>query len=189
MKVNESLKPSKGVFVLFLILFLSMFYLALPFFSSCKTGGIACSSFEPQSLCERRNTDYRRNCENYIITLAIFFLVISYLISSQVIYAFRKSKVGLFISHHFWEIFILSLIFLVLSSMYYNEPLVIDAFIMERGWPLPYWRSVQGTWGFEHTVTSEIIYPYLVLDFIFWYLISAVLVFVKNKQKVKNYLD
>jgi hypothetical protein len=168
-----------------------MYYLVLPFFSSCRAGGISCSLNEPQSVCEQRNTGFRRNCENNIIILAIFFLIIAYILSSEIAYAFRKSKVGKFISHHFWEIIALTVIFMALSFMYYYEPLVMDAYITERGWPLPYWRYVEGTWMIikPSTGVGEILYPNLVLDFIFWYLVSAVIVFVKNKQKVKNYLE
>ncbi len=186
MKWKEIFKPSKGIVTLFIILFLLMFYFILPAFSSCRAGGIACRLDEPQSVCEQRNIEFRRNCEIYITTLAIVFLVFSYIISSQIVYGFGGTKVGKFISYSFWKIILLTVLFIVLSFLYYNEPLVMDAYIIERGWPLPYWVYGESTWGYKpSTGVTQIIYPNLLLDFIFWYLISAVIIWIYDKVKKK----
>jgi hypothetical protein len=188
MDFKKIFKPSKGIITLFLVVFLLMFYFILSFFSSCKVGGIACRiDVEPESLCEQRNKDFRRNCEIYIDTLAVIFLVISYIISSQIVYTFGGTKFGKFISSYFWKLISLTFIFLALSFLYYYEPLVMDAYILQRGWPLPYWEYSKSTWDYKGpNGVSYFLYHNLLLDFIFWYLVSALIFFVWNKYSTKG---
>lgn len=189
MDFKKIFKPSKGIVTLFLILFLLMFYFILPAFSSCRVGGIACRiDVEPKSLCEQRNIEFRRNCEIYINSLTVVFLVLSYIMASQIVYAFGRTKIGKLISHSYWKLILLTILFIVISFSYSYEPPVLDAYIIVRGLPLPYWEYSKSTWGFKSpTGTSAFIYSNLVLDFIFWYLISIVIVFVWGKYISKHY--
>ena len=167
-----------------------MFYFILPAFSSCRAGGIGCRiDVEPEELCEQRNIEFKTNCEIYINALTVFFFVISYIISSQIVYVFGGTKIGKFISYSFWKIILLTVLFIALSFLYSNEPLVMDAYILERGWPLPYWTFSKSTWWYKTTNgVSSIIYHNLVLDFIFWYIISPIILFVWNKYRKKKIL-
>jgi hypothetical protein len=124
----------------------------------------------------------------YIGVLTITFLFVSYIISTQLVYASGKTKIGKFISYHFWKMLLLTVLFIALSFLYYYEPLVMDAYIMQRGWPLPYWSYSRGTWMVESTTgSSEILFPYLALDFVFWYIISLAIVFIwSNFRKTRH---
>jgi len=182
MSITKIFMPTRGIVVLFLVIFSLMFFFITPIFSSCKVGGIACSLYEPQDICEQRNIEFRRSCDIYISALTIIFLFVSYIISTQLVFAFGGTKVGRFISNNFWKVLLLTSLFIALSFLYYYEPLVMDAYIIERGLPFSYWRYSKGTWLIENSTTgsSEFLFPYLALDFVFWYIISLAIVFIWN---------
>jgi len=186
MNWEEFLKPTKGMVTLFLILFLLFYFFILPFFSSCRAQGGTCGLNEPRDVCEQRDLEIRRNCEIYINTMNILFLIPSYLISSVIVNGFGKSKVGKFISHHFWKILFIGIILTLISVIRSERESVPDLEQIMYGFPLPWLFHVLG--GFGGPVDKWYVqWPMLLIDFIFWYIISIIFVFVWNKCRIKHY--
>ena len=182
MKSKQFMKPSKGIITIFLLIFLLMFFFVLPFFSSCRAGGIACRLDEPQNVCEQSNKNYRRNCEMYIGTISIIFLILSYVISTIAVNIFGESKIGKFISNYFWKILVIGIVLTLISTIRAEREAVPDLEQVVHGFPLPWLIHVLG--GFGDPVDEWYVqWAILLIDFIFWYVISIIIFFIWNKYK------
>ena len=65
----------------------------------------------------------------------------------------------------------------------------MDAYEAYRGLPLFYWKYFVGIGpfkeGMELEPITEFIYPNLIVDLIFWYLLSCLIVWIYDKVKKK----
>jgi len=187
---KEFLKPTKGLITLFLVLFLLSYFFILPFFSSCKAGSIACRVDEPESICEQRNIEFKRKCDMFINSLTGIFLIPSYLLSGLLVNIFGRTRIEKFISYHYYTLLVLTILLTALTFLYAYEPMVLDAYILERGFPFPYWRYSIGTFIIPEAPPpvghSQFLYPNLLLDIIIWYLISCLIVWIYDKYKKKK---
>ncbi|OGI15684.1 hypothetical protein A3K63_04610 [Candidatus Micrarchaeota archaeon RBG_16_49_10] len=194
MAFKEFIKPTRESITLFVVLYLLSVFFILPFFMSCRAGGLGCRVDEPESVCRQNNIEFGRRCDVYIYTVAGLLLVLTYLLSTVPVVKMRDSGMGKFITRNYYLLILLALALTALTFLYSHEPLVMDAYILERGFPLPYWHFSKGTYfikpgvgGYpENRGSSTILYRNLLLDVIFWYLISVMLVWAYEKTKRKR---
>ena len=79
-------------------------------------------------------------------------------------------RIGKFTSYLYWKIIVLMILLTALSFSYSHEPLVVDAYILERGWPLLYWGYMIGTFPLPPNMPpptghTYFVWPNLVVDF------------------------
>jgi hypothetical protein len=185
MDFKKTFKPSKGTVALFLILFLLFYFFILPFFSLCRAQGGTCRLDEPRDTCEQRGNELRRNCEIYINTMTILFLLPSYLISSVATNSLGGSKIGKFVSQYFWKILFIGIILTLISVIRSERESIPDLEQIMYGFPLPWLFHVLS--GFEGRVDKWYVqWPILLMNFIFWYLISFLVLFVWNRYNTKS---
>ncbi|NIP40268.1 MAG: hypothetical protein GTN39_01965, partial [Candidatus Aenigmarchaeota archaeon] len=170
-----------------LLIFFALYLFLHPLFMSCRAGGIACRQGEAQEICDQRNMEFRTSCENLGISLAVVFLIISYLFSSHLVFKSVNSRINLFIKKSFWKLLILTIILTLLSLLYAYEPLVMDAYFLERGFPLGYLSYSVGTFVPPNAPPPvggwRLIPEFLFLDFVFWYVISMIVLKLYYRRK------
>jgi len=87
-----------------------------------------------------------------------------------------------------WRKIVLTCIFISLSFFYVYSPLIADAYEEYRGLPLFYWKYFVGTGPIITGMklpepSTEFLYLNLIIDIIFWYLISCIIVWIYDKFK------
>jgi hypothetical protein len=89
-----------------------------------------------------------------------------------------------------WRKIILTVILISLSFLYIYEPVIMDAYEAYRGLPMFYWKYFTGTglivpgMNLPEPVT-EFLYLNLIIDLIFWYFLSCLIIWIYNKVKKK----
>jgi hypothetical protein len=142
---------------------------------------------EPSDVCQKRSEEYARNCEIFINTMTVIFLIPSYVISCLVINGFRKSYVSRFISNNFWKILSIGIVLTLVSVIRVEHETVPDLEQFLFGFPLPW--LIHQTGSFAGPVSTWFIqWSFLYLDFVFWLLVSTVVNFIWNKYKGKKVL-
>ncbi|MBU0953172.1 MAG: hypothetical protein KKA90_01985 [Nanoarchaeota archaeon] len=189
MGVKNVLKPSRGKVTLCIILFIFFAIFVLPFLP-CKMQGFACPLNVEEKVCTQQAQQFQSVCQIFELFLAGVFVVISYLLSATLVGGSRNSRLGLFISHHFWKLLVVAILLTIASLLYAVEPGVTDVYILDRGFPLPFLEYAQGGGLFhvegQPTETWSVIEHFLLLDFVFWYFISAILVKLVVRRKTQT---
>jgi len=89
-----------------------------------------------------------------------------------------------------WRKIVITLALIGLSFLYIYEPLIADAYEAYRGLPLFYWKYFVGAGplieGMEvPEPVTEFLYFNLIIDLIFWYLLSCLIIWIYDKVKKK----
>ena len=118
----------------------------------------------------------------FLLNACYYYIIISFLNSIRI--KFRPDIKKL----------IITFILLSLTLFIKYQPLVMDATIIYRGFPLFYWAYSRGTFIDPNVSTppkesSGIIYYFLPFDIIFWYIISCIIVSFYEKRGRKNELQ
>jgi hypothetical protein len=80
---------------------------------------------------------------------------------------------------------VLTVILMGLSLLYlFNPQYVIGSSFTGRGFPVPFYR-ISSCSDFGGCLGSGVLYDYLVIDIIFWYLLSCLIVWIYDKVKKK----
>jgi len=89
-----------------------------------------------------------------------------------------------------WRKIVITLALISLSFLYIYEPVVLDAYEAYRGLPLFYWKYFVGTGLLIEGMkppepVTEFLYFNLIINLIFWYLVSCLIVWIYDKVKKK----